>query len=117
MVLAVWQNRERFRDIKYLAFKTDSDLYTALNNNDNRDCNNKDGCHGKLIWQQEENGLEEYFRTKSFFKSMTASSHHNNAYRAQIFKKNGDVEGIEYWQRRKVVCGGKWDYFISCWQL
>ena len=105
MGLAMWHTAELYEDIKYLAFKADADLYTALSNIDNVDCATKDDCHGKLIWKQEENGTEEYFATNSAYNSIEAQSLISG--RAQVFKKNGDVEGIEYSKWRKVVCGGR----------
>ena len=113
MGLAMWHTAELYEDIKYMASKTQSDLYTALSNIDNRDCSSKESCHGKLIWKQRANGEEEYFETNSAFSSITAQS--DADYRAQVFKINGDVEGTEYSSKHKVVCGGKslWNS-LSC---
>ena len=104
MGLAMWHTAELYEDIKYLASKTDSDLWTALNNIDNNGCNDKHDCHGKLVWQQEENGAEEYFETLSAYNSIKAIGNHD--YRAQKFMNNAEVEEEQYWIEHKAVCGG-----------
>ena len=105
MGLAMWHTAELYEDIKYLANKADADLYTALSNVDKVDCATKDVCHGKLIWKQRERGAQEYFETNVAYNSITGESTDN--YVSQVFKHDGDVEGIEYWKQRKVACGGR----------
>ena len=105
MGLAMWHTAELYEDIKYLAQKANMGLYTALCNIDLRDCASKGDCHGQLIWKQEELGAEEYFETNVAYNSISAKS--DTGYTAQVFKKDGDVIGREYWTQRKVVCGGR----------
>ena len=108
MGLAMWHTAELYEDIKYLAFKADSDLHTALTNKENEYCASKDDCHGKLIWQQEENGAEEYFETHTAYNLITAKTSLTNLFRVQIFRKNSEVNGIKYYKTHpKAVCGGK----------
>ena len=75
MGLAMWHNAELYEDIKYLAHKTTvHGLLTALSNKYDEQCASKDDCHGKLIWQQETNGAEEYFETHTAYNSITAKN-------------------------------------------
>ena len=109
MGLAMWHTAELYEDIKYLAHKTTvNGLLTALSNKDDEQCVSKDECHGKLIWQQETNGAEEYFETQTAYNSITAKNFPVNKFTVQIFRKNYNVEGIAYWKTvGNAVCGGK----------
>ena len=114
MGLAMWHTAHRYEDIKYLASKANSALWTALTNVDNQYCNGKDNCHGKLVWQQVENGAEEYFETHTAYNSIKATTSTNNYYSSQKFETNGEVEGWDYRETLKVACGGKDRITIFC---
>ena len=107
--LAMWHSAELYEDIKYLAHKTTvHGLLTALSNKDDEQCASKDECHGKLIWQQETNGAEEYFETHAAYNNITAKNSPANKFTVQIFRKNSNVEGLaSHKSVGNTVCGGK----------
>ena len=62
--LAVWKSAEAYEDVKYIASHNGAEVYTALNNENEEDCNTDDGktqCDGKLIWRQNKCGPYELF--------------------------------------------------------
>ena len=64
--LAVWKSGEAYEDIEYLSYyyANGEELYTALNNENNEECNTDNGntdCDGKLIWRQTKCGPYEPF--------------------------------------------------------
>ena len=65
--LAVWKSAEAYEDIKYMTKSNlnKAEVYTALNNENEEDCNTDDGntdCDGKLIWRQNKCGPYEFFK-------------------------------------------------------
>ena len=54
--LAIWDTAELYEDIKYLAGALNNHIYTALNNGNGQECDDKASCSGKLLWRQEKNG-------------------------------------------------------------
>ena len=68
--LAVWKSAEAYEDIKYIARYSPhgekAEVYTALNNENEEDCNTDHGqytnCDGKLIWRQDKCGPSELYK-------------------------------------------------------
>ena len=66
--LAVWKTAEAYEDIKYIASNSPhgkGEVYTALNNENEEDCNTdhgNDNCDGKLIWRQNKCGPYELYK-------------------------------------------------------
>ena len=66
--LAMWDTAQSYEDIKYLAtVSLQSDLWTALTNEDDKNCNDKDSCDNKLLWRQTQGGPGEYFQANSAY--------------------------------------------------
>ena len=66
--LAMWDTAQSYEDIKYLAtVSLQSDLWTALTNEDDENCNDKDSCDNKLLWRQTLSGPGEYFQANSAY--------------------------------------------------
>ena len=67
--LAVWKSAKEYEDIKYIASycpsENWSEVYTALNNENEEDCNTDHGqtynCDEKLIWRQNKCGPFELY--------------------------------------------------------
>ena len=48
--LAMWKTGDQYEDIKFLVSHTNENLFTALHNPDNNECNNDDkSCDGILV--------------------------------------------------------------------
>ena len=69
--LAMWDTRESYMDIKYLAAHSaiHSDFYTALNNANNVACNGGNDCTMKLLWRQTKTGYCDVFNRNAGFHS------------------------------------------------
>ena len=66
--LAMWDTAQSYEDIKYLAtVALQADFWTALTNEDDENCNDKDSCDNKLLWRQTLGGTGEYFQANSAF--------------------------------------------------
>ena len=48
--LAFWRGEDRYKDASYISAHYDAGLYTALNNEKQKDCSDG-GCSGKLVHQ------------------------------------------------------------------
>ena len=65
--LAIWDRAELHEDMKYLAGALNADIYTALNNGNGQECDNKASCDGRLLWRQEKNGPCSVFKEDAAF--------------------------------------------------
>ena len=73
--LAMWDTRESYMDLKYLAAHSAiySDFYTALNNANNVACNGGNDCTMKLLWRQTKTGYCDVFNRNAGFHSRYAA--------------------------------------------
>ena len=73
--LAMWDTRESYMDLKYLAVHSAiySDFYTALNNANNVACNGGNDCTMKLLWRQTKTGYCDVFNRNAGFHSRYAA--------------------------------------------
>ena len=65
--LAMWDTAELYEDMKLLAEALKGHIYTALNNGNEQECNDKGSCSGALLWRQEKNGPCSVFQEVSGF--------------------------------------------------
>ena len=66
--LAIWDSSEAYEDLKYLSTTAvKSDLWTALTNEDNRNCYDQFDCDNKLLWRQTKTGPVESFQANSVY--------------------------------------------------
>ena len=73
--LAMWDDAESYEDMKYLSTTAaQADLYTALNNDENEDCNNQGDCDNKLMWRQTQAGPREYFQRNAAYHTYVIST-------------------------------------------
>ena len=108
MGLAMWHTAELYEDIQYMTHKTKHRLLTALNNKYDQNCTSKDDCHGKLIWQQEKNGPEEYFETQAAYDLILAKNDPPNRFTVQIVNNKSFVGPLaSHKDTGYAVCGGK----------
>ena len=48
--LAFWRGEDRYKDVSYISASYGTELYTALNNEQQKNCSDG-GCSGKLVHQ------------------------------------------------------------------
>ena len=60
--LAIWDTAELYEDMKNLSGALNGHIFTALNNANEQECNDKGSCSGMLLWRQEKNGPCKVFQ-------------------------------------------------------
>ena len=114
----MWNNAESYGDIKDIAIKLGVGLYTALHNPWSQLCTDKDDCHGKLHWQQESNGVMEYFESIDAYEdSIKVESEKTCQYNGGSYQcaqheclklaRQGTVMEENCDNAKSVICGGK----------